>query len=104
LVLGIDYGYTIDPTAIVQVGVEGDKLYVREHMYEKSTDEDMIADRLMASGVDENTPVISETDHTLMRLLKKKSFNIIPADKYPNSVQEGLTLMKKYATYALSEF
>lgn len=78
LVIGIDYGYTNDPTACTLVGIEGDNLYLKELFYLKGMKTKEIADKLKEYDL----KVISESaDPRLIDEIAEYGINIIPVNK-----------------------
>lgn len=78
LVIGIDYGYTNDPTACTLVGIEGDNLYLKELFYLKGMKTREIAERLK----EYNLKVISESaDPRIIDEIAEYGIHIVPVNK-----------------------
>ena len=74
--IGIDYGYTNDPTAIVEVGIEGENIYIREIAYHTHLMTNEIAQILKKQG----KKVISESaDPRMIDELARDGVNIVPS-------------------------
>lgn len=95
--LGMDFGYT-DPTAIVDVAVVGDCLYIDEICYKSGLlGTDIIKELKPYSGV----KVMSEpADPRLIKEIKQGGINIYPVDKSTKngkgSIETGLLKMLEY--------
>lgn len=106
--VGIDYGYTNDPTAIVEVGIEGENLYIREIAYQTHLMTNEIAQILKQQG----KKVISESaDPRMIDELARAGVNIVPVQKYKGSIEAGIAKMQtmkihitKDSTNVIKEF
>lgn len=94
--LGVDFGYTNDPTAIVDVLIEEETktLYIDELCYRTSMLTSDIVAELKPQGA---VKVISESaDPRLVQEIYRAGINIHPVVKYQGSVEAGLTKMQEY--------
>lgn len=93
--LGIDFGFTHDPTAIVEVAVEGDTLYLDEKCYKT---EMLASDIIREFKLDQRRlKVISESaDPRLVQEIYRAGVNIHPVKKFPGSIDAGLAKMHEY--------
>lgn len=94
--LGVDFGYTNDPTAIVDVVIEEETktLYIDELCYRTSMLTSDIVAELKPQGA---VKIISESaDPRLVQEIYRAGINIHPVVKYQGSVEAGLTKMQEY--------
>ena len=106
--VGIDYGYTNDPTAIVEVGIEGENIYINEIAYQTHLLTNEIAQILKKQG----RKVISESaDPRMIDELSRAGVNIVPVQKYKGSIEAGVAKMQtmkihitKESTNVIKEF
>lgn len=94
--VGVDFGYTNDPTAIVAVLIEEETktLYIDELCYRTSMLTSDIVAELKPQGL---TKVISESaDPRLVQEIYRAGINIHPVVKYPGSIEAGITKMQEY--------
>lgn len=94
--LGMDFGYTNDPTAIIDVLIEEETktLYLDELCYRTSMLTSDIVAALKPQGL---VKVISESaDPRLVQEIYRAGVNIHPVVKYQGSVEAGLTKMQEY--------
>lgn len=89
-----DFGYTHDPTAIVDVGLVDDKLYIDEICYKT---------HMLAGDIIEEykslpfARVISENaDPRLIQEIFNAGINIYPVEKFKGSVMAGIQKMQEY--------
>jgi phage terminase large subunit len=90
---GIDFGYTNDPTAIGEVGIQDNTLYVDELCYRTRMN---IADIVnVLKEVNNDRKIISESaDPRLVDEIYHSGFNIHPVEKGKGSVEAGIEKMK----------
>lgn len=91
---GMDLGYTNDPTAIVDVGLCGNDLYVDEICYRT---EMLTSDIIRTLKDGSRLKVISESaDPRLVQEVYRAGINIHPVVKTKGSVEAGITKMLEY--------
>lgn len=92
--IGIDYGFTNDPTAIVMVGIRGDDLFVDEIVYNT---EMLTSDIIKTLRPYKDYKIISESaDPRLIQEIHRANYNIHPVRKYSGSIDAGINKMKEY--------
>lgn len=93
--VGIDFGYTNDPTAIVEVAIDGEDLYIDELCYQtRMLTNDIIQILKKACP---NKRIISESaDPRLLVEIYNAGINIFPVSKYGGSIEAGITKMQEY--------
>lgn len=93
--IGMDFGFTNDPTAICEVALDGDTLYIDEIAYRTQ----MLSSDIIAT-LREAAPrmrVISESaDPRLIQEIYRAGIDIHPVKKFPGSVEAGLAKMQEY--------
>jgi phage terminase large subunit len=101
VVYGLDFGYTNDPTALVAVIDQGDKLYVDEVIYHTGLHNRDIAGLMQEAGVlaryDEVFADAAEPKS--IDELKMRGYNVKPAKKGPDSIIAGIDRIKTKAVY-----
>lgn len=96
-VFGQDYGFSNDPTTLVQTSIDkGNKvIYLKLHLYEKGLTTSIIADinKSRAGGM----PIIGDSaEPRLIAELSAMGCNILPATKGPDSVSYGISMLQDY--------
>ncbi len=96
--LGLDFGYSVDPSALVEVAFVGKDLYVREHLYEPKLTNPQIANKLK--------PVIEVAEHSLLVAdcaepksiaeIRQAGIFILPCVKGADSINNGIQKIKQY--------
>ena len=92
--LGLDFGFTHDPTAIVEVAFLDNKVYIDEICYQTQM---LTTDIIEALRPYRNYKIISESaDPRLVKEIKNADYSIVAVTKGQGSVMEGLTKMLEY--------
>jgi phage terminase large subunit len=93
--IGMDFGYTQDPTAIINIAIDGENLYMDEICYRTHMLTNDIIKVLKSEC--QNKKVISESaDPRLIDEIYNAGINIFGVTKYAGSIEAGLTKMKEY--------
>jgi len=94
--LGMDFGFTNDPTTLVEVWQWNDAIYLNELIYERNLTNQDIADRLNAYEVDKYIEIIADSaEPKSIEEIRRYGFNIKPAFKGPDSVLNGIDILKR---------
>lgn len=99
---GMDFGYTNDPTAIIDVYICGDELWLDEICYKtKMLSSDIIKEIKNANNRDRsNVEIISESaDPRLIDELNNAGLDVKPVRKYAGSVIAGINKMQTMKTF-----
>lgn len=93
--IGMDFGFTNDPTAICEVALDGDALYIDEIVYRTQ----MLSSDIITT-LREAAPkmrIISESaDPRLIQEIYRAGIDIHPVKKFPGSIEAGLAKMQEY--------
>lgn len=93
---GMDFGYSNDPTAIVEVVITNDAIYINELCYKTEMVTRDIINELKAN-IEDGKRVISESaDPRLIKEISNAGITITPVEKYPGSVEAGINKMLEY--------
>lgn len=92
--LGIDFGFTNDPTAIVEVAYDKEALYISEVCYRT---EMLQQDIIKVLKEHPRTKVVSESaDPRLIEEIYRAGINIHPVRKYAGSIEAGISWMLQH--------
>lgn len=100
---GLDWGYSQDPTAMVAVHKLDNALYVEELMYEKGLTNDQIAKRIQGMGVGKNPIIADSAEPKSIAELRRYGLNVRPAEKGPDSVRNGIDLLRRHQLHYTGE-
>ena len=93
--IGVDFGFTNDPTAICEVAVYGDILYIDEICYRTEMLSTEIIQVLKTEAP--RMKVISESaDPRLIQEIYRAGIDIHPVKKFAGSIEAGLAKMQEY--------
>jgi phage terminase large subunit len=92
---GLDFGFAIDPSAVVEIAIKGDDLYVREHLYETKLTNPMIAARL-APVAGQELIVADCAEPKSITEIRNTGLMIVPCQKGPDSILHGIQRIRQY--------
>jgi len=99
-IIGLDFGYSNDPTAAVLVQKVNDKLYVKELLYQTGMTNNDIADWLKINGYDQVLVYADSAEPKSIEEIKRLGCWIKPAIKGQGSIMAGISLIKEFDVYA----
>ena len=100
-IIGLDFGYSNDPTAAVLVQKVNDKLYVKELLYQTGMTNNDIADWLKSNGYDQVLVYADSAEPKSIEEIKRLGCWIKPAIKGQGSIMAGISLIKEFDVYAI---
>ena len=100
VVYGIDWGYSNDPTAIVEVRRKNDRLYVNELLYKKNLTNQDIYNEIKNLDLLEEIFVCDSAEPKSLEDLKRLGLYCKASIKGAGSVMNGIQTIKEYDVYA----
>jgi len=94
-VYGLDWGYTNDPTALVEIRYSEGSLYWRQHIYRKRLTNQSIARLIEDIGIEEEIIADSAEPKSIAEL-RNNGLWVRPAKKGKDSVLFGIQLLQDY--------
>ena len=97
--VGLDFGYAADPTAIVQAFLDEEhkKLYVYDEVYEKGLLNNEIADLLKLKGLSKSTIIADSAEPKSIEEIKRAGISRIKsAVKGKDSINQGIQKLQQY--------
>lgn len=95
--IGLDFGYTNDPTAIVEISYSDGEIFLHEITYQTQLTNSMIANIITKDEALRPLTVICDSaEPKSIDELRVAGVRSIPADKGADSVRNGIDLMKQY--------
>jgi phage terminase large subunit len=95
--LGLDWGFSNDPTALVAIYRQGDCLLIQELLYATGLTNQDIADKLRSLGITRAWEIVADSaEPKSIEEIYRLGFNIKPADKGPDSVRNGIDILKRF--------
>lgn len=100
VIWGIDYGYTVDPTAIVKIGIIKPRtLFVEEIAYSPGISEQNIKLFMENAGWDNDADLYSEHDKEKVGQLRRLGMSVRMAIKGEGSEKNGILKVKEFKVY-----
>lgn len=102
---GLDFGYTNDPTALVEVKLIGENLYIRQHVYRTGLLNRDIAAMMEAAGVVKHYDEVfaDSAEPKTIEELRQSGYNIRPADKGKDSILTGIQFINQHRLHVTKD-
>lgn len=95
--IGIDFGFTNDPTAIVDIYLSEGELWIDELCYQRGLNNKQIADILKAHNCNRNTDIVCDSaEPKSIAEINAFGLNAQGAKKGPDSIRNGIQLVQRY--------
>ena len=95
LAVGVDFGFTNDPTAIVKVFTDGYGYCLDEICYSNGLLNTDICNILRSEGIDRGDSIIADNaEPKSIAVIGSQGFNIYPCQKGADSVRAGIDFMR----------
>lgn len=95
---GIDFGFTNDPTSLIEVRMQDGELYVQELIYETGLTNQDISTKMEALGVSKSALIVADSaEPKSIEELRRLRWTIDGVKKGKDSVVFGINLLKGYA-------
>lgn len=91
---GGDFGYTVDPAAVVRIHRRANEYWLQEVIYETGLTNQALGNRMKAAGLGGATIYFDSAEPKSIDELRIMGLNIQPADKGPDSVRAGIDFIK----------
>lgn len=94
---GLDFGFTNDPTALVHIRYSEGRVFIRQLIYSYGLTNQDIGNKLNELGVNKTTAIFADSaEPKSIEEIYRMGFNIKPTVKGPDSINNGIQLMKQY--------
>lgn len=97
---GLDFGFSNDPTTIVEVRRKNDKLYVHELLFRKGLTNQDIFDEIKKLGLQEEIIICDSAEPKSIEELRRLGAYCKPSQKGKGSVLNGIQVIKEYNVFA----
>jgi phage terminase large subunit len=102
--LGLDFGFTNDPTSLIEVWKHEDNLYLNELLYDKGMTNQDIAEAMKEYNVDRFIDIIADSaEPKSVEEISRMGFNIKPAQKGPDSIKNGIDILKRHKLHVTKD-
>ncbi len=97
---GLDFGFSNDPAALIEIKEHNNKIYLRELIYETGLTNDRISDRMKDLEVSDSAYIYGDNEEAKsIEEIKIKGWNIEPCVKGPGSVNAGISMLLDREVY-----
>lgn len=99
-VFGMDFGYTNDPTTLIEVRLHEGALWWKQHLYKTGLTNPEISDELYRIAHPKNELIVADSaEPKSIEEIKRMGWNIKGAVKGPGSVNQRIDAIKRYPLY-----
>ena len=95
-VIGLDFGFTNDPTAATLIFRKSDKIYLHEIFYTTGLTNSDIVDKLRGGGYDQTLIFYDAAEPKSGEEMKRAGLRVKPAVKGTGSINAGISLLREY--------
>ena len=98
IALGLDFGFSADPTSLVKIYKHDLDLYVDELIYEKGLTNQDIAHKIKGLGIDRSIEIYADSAEpkSIEEIFRMGGINIKPAKKGADSIRIGIDVLKRH--------
>jgi len=98
-VFGMDFGFTNDPTTLIEIRYAHGDLYWREHIYKTGLTNPEIASEIKRLEFHREKIVADSAEPKSIEEIKRNGCHVIPAEKGKDSINQGIDAIKRYKCY-----
>ena len=92
---GGDFGYSVDPAAVVKIHRKADEFWLQEVVYKTGLTNPMLAAEMMEAGIEYNDDIYFDSaEPKSIEELRRLGFSVQPCEKGPDSVRAGIDFLK----------
>jgi len=96
-IYGLDFGYTNDPTALVEIRLYRGNFHVKEHLYRSGLTNQDISREMERIGIDRNELIIADSaEPKSIEEINRMGWHIRGAIKGKDSINQGIDILKRY--------
>ncbi len=92
--LGLDFGFSVDPAALVDVYVNGEDIYLDELIYDRDLTNQQLAERIKKLGIDRVGIIADSAEPKSIQELRIAGVRIDGAQKGPDSIRAGVDWLR----------
>ena len=93
---GMDFGFSVDPTTLIEVRQQNGELWLREVLYRTNMTNTDIGNFLKQQGIAREEIVADSAEPKSIEEIRRQGFNIQPAMKGPDSINNGIDILRRY--------
>jgi len=93
---GMDFGFTNDPTTLIEIHKQGDNIYLKELIFQTGLTNKDISDKLELYKIERKEIFADSAEPKSIEELYRMGWNVKPATKGKDSINIGIDMMKRY--------
>lgn len=94
---GLDWGFTNDPTALVEVHIQDNNLYIKELIHATGLTNSEIGNQMKELGIPRHAEIVADSaEPKSIFELNRMGFNVKPSKKGQDSVRVSIDLMRRH--------
>lgn len=98
---GLDFGFTNDVTALVECGIADGILHSKQLCYDTGMENHHIIDVFKLNGISKRDEIFADSSNPkTIAELRSFGYNVIGVTKGPDSVLDGINIVKSYPVYS----
>jgi phage terminase large subunit len=102
--IGLDFGFSHDPTAVLEVWKKENNLYINELVYKRNLTNSDIDQELKALGVNKQIDIVADAaEPKSIEELRRFGYRVQPAKKGPDSILNGIDILKRHKLFVTSQ-
>ena len=102
--MGLDFGFTNDPTSLVKVYKDGDDLYIQELLYHTNLTNQDISDKFREFGLTRYDEIWADSaEPKSIEELHRMGWNVKPTAKGADSVMAGIDILKRHRIHVVKD-
>ena len=99
-VWGMDFGFTNDPTTLIEIRYAHGDLYWKEHIYQTGLTNPDISKELYRLPFPKDEKIIADSaEPKSIEELRRAGWNVVGAEKGADSINQGVDAIKRYSSY-----
>lgn len=96
-IMGLDFGYTNDPTALIKIGLKEGEIFLEELVYETGLTNTDITDRFKALEINKNIEIFADSaEPKAIETIRRAGYFIKGAEKGKDSILNGIDIIKQH--------
>jgi phage terminase large subunit len=101
---GLDFGYSVDPAALIRIYRKADEFWLEEVIYEKGLTNPALAARMKAAGIGGLDQIYADSaEPKSIAELLEKDFSVYPCGKGADSVRSGIDYLRARTIHILKD-
>ncbi len=103
-VWGLDFGYSGNPAALLEIRIVGNEIWEREHLYQTNLTNPQLIEMLKSVGIGRTDKIVADcAEPKSIQEVRNAGFNIHPCNKGKDSVRHGINTVKSFKVHVTAD-